>query len=49
MSDLSHYSQGWSHRTPKARRFMWTGWAALVALFVWCWQLMTRNIVKGSV
>ena len=28
---------------------MWLGWLALVALFVWCWQLMTENTIWAFV
>jgi phosphonate transport system permease protein len=45
MSAPEHYSEVWRHRTPRARLLLWVGWAALVALFVWCWQLMTENTI----
>nr|WP_239520888.1 phosphonate ABC transporter, permease protein PhnE [Pseudooceanicola aestuarii] len=28
---------------------IWTGWLALVALFVWCWQIMTENTIWAFV
>lgn len=43
MTDLTHHSQVWTYRTPRARLFLWGGWFALVALFVYCWQVMTAN------
>lgn len=43
MTDLTHHSQVWTYRTPRARLFLWGGWLALVALFVYCWQVMTAN------
>ncbi|QFT62862.1 phosphonate ABC transporter, permease protein PhnE [Roseivivax sp. THAF30] len=49
MTEITHYSQTWAHRTPKARLFLRAGWAALVALFVWCWQLMTANTIWAFV
>ncbi|MEM1265222.1 MAG: phosphonate ABC transporter, permease protein PhnE [Pseudomonadota bacterium] len=49
MSEIAHHSQVWSHRTPRARLLMWVGWVALVALFVWCWQLMTQNTIWAFV
>jgi len=49
MTEITHYSQIWTHRTPKARLFLWAGWAALVALFVWCWQIMTENTIWAFV
>ena len=43
MTDLTHHSQVWTYRTPRVRLFLWGGWLALVALFVYCWQVMTAN------
>lgn len=45
MSEISHYNQIWHHRTPRTRLLMWMGWLALVALFLWCWQLMNRETI----
>ena len=45
MTELTHYSRVWAHRTPRARLMLWVGWVALVALFVWCWELMTANTI----
>ncbi len=45
MTDLTHHSQVWTYRTPRARLLIWGGWFALVALFVYCWQLMTANTI----
>lgn len=45
MSEISHYNQIWYHRTPRTRLLMWVGWLALVALFLWCWQLMNRETI----
>ena len=45
MNGITHYRQVWSHRTPRGRLALWVGWAALVALFVWCWQVMTANTI----
>mgnify|MGYP000347198284 CR=1 FL=1 len=45
MTEATHYSQVWAHRTPRKRLFMWMGWLALVALFVFCWQVMTRDTI----
>ncbi|MEM6382894.1 MAG: phosphonate ABC transporter, permease protein PhnE [Pseudomonadota bacterium] len=49
MSEISHYSEVWHHRTPKARLALWFGWLGLVALFVWCWDLMTQNTIWAFV
>lgn len=49
MNQITHYSQVWSHRTPMARLLRWFGWLALVALFVFCWQVMTQNTIWAFV
>ncbi|SIS97014.1 phosphonate transport system permease protein [Roseivivax lentus] len=49
MTEITHYRQTWTHRTPRARLLLWTGWAALVALFLWCWQVMTENTIWAFV
>lgn len=49
MSEITHYSEVWSHRTPRGRLFLWLGWLALVALFVWCWGIMTENTIWAFV
>lgn len=49
MKDISHYSQVWQWRTPRVRLLLWVGWVALIALFVWCWQLMTENTIWAFV
>jgi phosphonate transport system permease protein len=33
----------WHHRTPAGRLALYAGWLGLVALFVWCWTLMTER------
>jgi len=33
----------WQHRTPKARLALWLFWLITVALFVYCWNLMTER------
>jgi phosphonate transport system permease protein len=45
MTEITHHSQVWTYRTPRGRLLLWGGWLALVALFVWCWQLMTRDTI----
>jgi phosphonate transport system permease protein len=39
----------WHYRSPRARLMLWVGWFALVALFVWCWELMTRRTIWSFV
>ncbi|MHA7852884.1 phosphonate ABC transporter, permease protein PhnE [Roseovarius sp.] len=45
MNGITHYSQVWNFRSSRARLMLWGGWLALVALFVWCWQVMTRDTI----
>lgn len=33
----------WTHRTTRAELTLWFGWLALVALFVFCFEVMTRD------
>ncbi len=39
----------WRHRTPRGQILLWAGWLALVALFVYCWQVMTENTIWAFV
>ncbi|QDA35963.1 phosphonate ABC transporter, permease protein PhnE (plasmid) [Paracoccus liaowanqingii] len=39
----------WTFRTPRARLALWAGWLGLVALFVFCWQVMTRGTIWAFV
>ncbi|OSP53494.1 phosphonate ABC transporter, permease protein PhnE [Pseudoruegeria sp. SK021] len=45
MTEITRYNQFWSHRTQRERLALWIGWLALVALFVWCWQIMTTDTI----
>lgn len=45
MTGLTHHSQIWTYRTPRARLLLWGGWLLLVALFVYCWQVMTAGTI----
>ncbi|MEM8572271.1 MAG: phosphonate ABC transporter, permease protein PhnE [Pseudomonadota bacterium] len=49
MKELSHVNQVWTYRTPRLRLLIWMGWLCLVALFVWCWGLMTENTIWAFV
>ncbi|PIP98056.1 MAG: phosphonate ABC transporter, permease protein PhnE [Rhodobacterales bacterium CG18_big_fil_WC_8_21_14_2_50_71_9] len=44
---ITQTAQGpvWTRRTPKAALALWAGWLALVALFVWCWRVMTADTI----
>ncbi len=44
-SDQAAPGRVWQYRTPKARLALWCGWLALVALFVFCWQEMTKDTI----
>jgi len=48
-SDTAAPGRVWRHRTPKARLALWCGWLALVALFVFCWQEMTKDTIWAFV
>ncbi len=37
------YPQAWRKRTTRGELLLWMGWLALVALFVFCWQVMTQD------
>jgi phosphonate transport system permease protein len=39
----------WRHRGRGARLALWFGWLGLVALFVWCWQVMTETTIWAFV
>jgi phosphonate transport system permease protein len=39
----------WQRRTALARWGVWLGWLALAALFVLCWQVMTKNTIWAFV
>ena len=39
----------WSYRSRAVRLALWAGWLALVALFVWCWQIMTQTTIWAFV
>ncbi len=35
----------WQRRTPWGQWAVWAGWFALAILFVFCWQVMTKNAI----
>lgn len=39
----------WRHRTKKSELLTWAGWLALVAFFVFCWQVMTKDTIWAFV
>ncbi|SFR13205.1 phosphonate ABC transporter, permease protein PhnE [Poseidonocella sedimentorum] len=49
MTDTASLPADWSYRSRATRLAIWTGWLALVALFVWCWQVMTETTIWAFV
>ncbi len=39
------YRETWRRRTPRHTLLLWVGWLGLVALTLWCWQVMTRDTI----
>ena len=39
----------WQHRTGATRLALWAGWLALVALFIYSWQVMTETTIWAFV
>ncbi len=42
---MTRFPDTWQFRSPRARVVLWFGWLCLVALFVYCWQVMTANTI----
>jgi len=42
---MSDFPASWQFRSARARLALWFGWLCLVALFVWCWQVMNQNTI----
>jgi phosphonate transport system permease protein len=40
---------GWRQRTSSQQLALWAGWLTVVALFVFCWQLMTKDTIWSFV
>ncbi|WP_251977183.1 phosphonate ABC transporter, permease protein PhnE [Salinicola avicenniae] len=49
MTDIGHYREVWRPASAARRLTRWFAWLALVALFVFCWQLMTENTIWAFV
>ncbi|MBT0959408.1 phosphonate ABC transporter, permease protein PhnE [Alphaproteobacteria bacterium KMM 3653] len=49
MTDPTTLPADWSFRSRSARLAIWAGWLSLVALFVWCWQVMTETTIWAFV
>jgi phosphonate transport system permease protein len=41
----SNGQPAWKHRTSRQGLMLWVGWLALVALFVFSWQVMTKDTI----
>jgi phosphonate transport system permease protein len=39
----------WRHRSAHGQLILWAGWLALVALFILCWQKMTKDTIWSFV
>jgi phosphonate transport system permease protein len=39
----------WRHQTPRSELIQWAAWLALVAFFVFCWQVMTQGTIWAFV
>ncbi|MDX1709541.1 MAG: phosphonate ABC transporter, permease protein PhnE [Rhodovibrionaceae bacterium] len=39
----------WQRRAPRTKLAIWVGWLALVALFVFCWEVMTKDTIWAFV
>lgn len=48
MSERSFPAE-WRRRTPRQSLAIWTLWFGLVALTVWCWQVMNENTIWAFV
>ena len=42
---LSDGTPQWRHATARQSLVRWFGWLLLLALFVFCWQLMTKDTI----
>ena len=39
----------WRRRAPQSQLALWVGWFALICLFVFCWQVMTKDTIWSFV
>ena len=49
MSYSSTITTEWSYRNSATLLVIWAGWLALIALFIWCWQVMTETTIWAFV
>ncbi len=43
LSETVTHRTVWTHRTPQGRLVLWCFWILLVAMFVYCWNVMTER------
>lgn len=43
------FPEAWRKRTSRGELLLWLGWLALVALFVFCWEVMTKDTIWAFV
>ena len=43
MAASRSFPDAWRKRTTRGELLLWVGWLALVALFVFCWEVMTQD------
>jgi phosphonate transport system permease protein len=49
MTMTDHANRTWRRRSTKQELALWLGWLLLVALFVFCWQVMTESTIWAFV
>lgn len=49
ISSTSDGRKVWQKNSTRAELFQWAGWLALLALFIFCWQLMTKDTIWAFV
>ena len=42
---MTRFPDTWQFRSPRTRLALWFGWLCLIALFVYCWQVMTAQTI----
>lgn len=50
MADTARaFPESWRKRTTRGELLLWLGWLALVALFMFCWEVMTKDTIWAFV
>ncbi|WP_103174514.1 phosphonate ABC transporter, permease protein PhnE [Paracoccus sp. SY] len=42
---MTDIAASWQRRSSKARLALWSGWLMMIALFFWCWEVMTKGTI----